>query len=544
LIHRSLSRSVLPLLLASSLTTVAFAAPVADPPAGAIPTPPTTQQEQSTLMQMQDAFTKIAQTVEPTVVNIKSFRANVAVAPPGILQIPMPTKPNIPRKMPKKTVPHGPKTAPKTAPKAHAAPPDSLLPNPDAPSDPDAPSAPNQIEATGSGVIVRADGYILTNDHVVDGAPGGTVTVTLSDGREFQGKVYPDFRSDLAVVKIDPGNTPLPVATFGDSNSVEPGQWAIAVGSPFDLQNTMTVGVISALNRQQTINGDSPNEERYYPDLIQTDAAINPGNSGGPLFNINGQVVGINVAIESPVEGSAGVGFAIPSDIAEATMNALISNGKVVRGQLGVVPVDLTPAMEETYGQKQGAFLSDVLLSSPAGKAGLQAADIVTSYNGTPIHGELDLRLAISATPPGTKVEINYVRNGSPAVATVTIGASPPMAENTMPPALSTPKTGAKFGLNVRDLNARDRVTLTLPPTTQGVLVLGAVAGSPADLAGLNSPDAREKLVIQRVNETPVTTAAEYEKAIDSVPAGSLLTLVVLSNHQDELHQSALSIQL
>ncbi len=259
---------------------------------------------------------------------------------------------------------------------------------------------PHRSEATGSGVIVRADGYILTNDHVVEGASGGIVTVTLADGREFKGRVFPDSKSDLAVVKIDPGATPLPVAGFADSAAVRSGQWAIAVGSPFDLQNTMTVGIISALGRHQTIGGDSPsNPGRYYPDLIQTDAAINPGNSGGPLFNIDGKVVGINVAIESPVEGSAGVGFAIPSDIAQQVMNSLIQSGKVTRGYLGLAPDDLTPALQTQYGQKDGAFVRDVRLDSPAGKAGLQAADIVTAFDGKPVRSEITLRELISATP-------------------------------------------------------------------------------------------------------------------------------------------------
>jgi serine protease Do len=509
LITRSFTPHLLPLVGLLTILPAAHGASLASLPSGTVPAPPTTPQEKSTLLQMQDSFTKIAQTVEPTVVNIKSERAS----PTSDIETPLHSIP-----------------IPKILPKGHAAP--GIQP------------PPGHIEATGSGVIVRPDGYILTNDHVVDGARGGMVTVTLSDGREFQGKVYPDYRSDLAIVKINPGTVPLPVATFTDSNQVEPGQWAIAVGSPFDLQNTMTVGVISALNREQTISGDSPGQERYYPDLIQTDAAINPGNSGGPLFNLNGQVVGINVAIESPVEGNSGVGFAIPSDIAQQIMQTLITQGKVVRGQLGVVPQDLTPALAQTYGQKQGAFLSDVLLKSPAGDAGLQAADIITSFDGKPITGELDLRTAISNTPPHTKVQIGYVRDSKPGIVNAIIGAAPPDPSDL--PAQVTPadSDASHLGLKVRDLDARDRVTLSLPPMTTGVLDIGAEADSVSDQAGLGQPDAVGKIVVQRVNQTPVTNQAEFDQAVAALPAGSMVTLIILSSQQNELHQSAITLQL
>ncbi len=336
---------------------------------------PTTPQQKSALVQVQDAFTNIAQTVEPTVVNIKSER--VRSASDG-------------------------EFSPKSG----------------------GPGTPRRLEATGSGVIVRADGYILTNDHVVEGAKGGLVTVTLADGREFPGKVSEDSVSDLAIVKINPGPAPLPVAGFADDATVRPGQWAVAIGSPFDLQNTMTVGVISAIGRHQSIGGDSAG--RYYPDLLQTDAAINPGNSGGPLFNIDGKVVGINVAIESPVEGSAGVGFAIPSSIAQTVMNALIRSGKVTRGYLGIAPEDLTPALQTLYGQKDGALVRDVSTDSPAGRAGIEAGDIVTAYDHQPIHGEVSLREAISGTAPGRTVDLRYVRDSRAGIASVTLGASPP----------------------------------------------------------------------------------------------------------------------
>jgi len=458
-------------------------APLARPSSTVTATPPTTALQKSLLKQMQDAFTQIARTVEPTVVNIKSER-------------------------------------PITAASLGDGSPDGLgAPPPTGRGRGKLPPMPHRLEATGSGVIVRPDGYILTNDHVVDGAVGGMVTVTLFDGREFQGKVYPDFKSDLAIVKIDPGQTPLPVAQFGGSGPVVAGQWALAVGSPFDLQNTVTVGVISAVNRHQQINGEG--SSRYYPDLIQTDAAINPGNSGGPLFDIDGKVVGINVAIESPVEGSAGVGFAIPVAIAQQVASDLITQGKVVRGYLGLTPEDLTPALAAQYGCTDGAFVRDVLVTSPAGKAGIQASDIVTAYNGKPIHSELDLRQAIAASRPGQKVAIRYVRSGQDAVAAATISPPPALAGDA--PSGQSPLTPLHLGVTVRGLTAHDKLTMNLPATTTGVVVASVSAGSAGEMSGIGLG-----MVIQRVNQTAVGTKPAFEDAVAHLTQ-STVTLVILN---------------
>ena len=470
---------------------------LADPPATTTAAPPTPEQK-NLLVQMQDAFTKIAANVSPTVVNIKTERLQ-----PGSSFL----------------FGLGP-TSPKAAKPGTA------------------PAPPRRAEATGSGVIVRADGYILTNDHVVEGATDGLVTVTMSDGREFQGHVYPDFSSDLAVVKIDPGTTPLPVATFADSALVRPGQWAVAIGSPFDLQNTVTVGIISATGRHQFIPGDN-GDGRYYPELFQTDAAINPGNSGGPLFNIDGQVVGINVAIESPVDSSAGIGFAIPSATAQLIMSQLIQSHKVVRGYLGIAPDDLTPALTEVYGQKQGAFVRDVVLSSPAGKAGLQASDIVTSYNGQPVTGEVTFRHLISQTPPGTVVPIVFVRNRKSMNASVTVAQAPATQTDDAPPATLAP-TKLMIGLHVRDLTARDREALTAPAETTGVFVTSVDAGSLADSAPLPLVDT----VIQKVGTTTINTAADFKQATAGLTSGSSLDLVVLYVANGSLHQAAVSVPL
>ena len=487
------------ILLAGLALTVAGAS--ADPATpGNLPAP-TTPQQKTVLVQVQDAFTNIAQTVEPTVVNIKSERIRSAADGDG----------------------------PKSG------------------------GPPRRLEATGSGVIVRADGYILTNDHVVEGAKDGIVTVTLADGREFPGKVFPDFASDLAVVKIDPGPVPLPVAGFADDSAVRPGQWAVAIGSPFDLQNTMTVGIISALGRHQSIGGETGDGEsgRYYPDLLQTDAAINPGNSGGPLFNIDGKVVGINVAIESPVEGSAGVGFAIPSSIAQTVMNALIQSGKVTRGYFGVAPEDLTPALQTLYGQKDGALVRDVSTDSPAGRAGIEAGDIVTAYDNRPIHGEVSLREAISGTVPGRTVPVGYVRDGRAGIASVTLGTAQPNPSDltTAPIALPATPAARLLGFTVRTLTGADRVELGLPPTVRGALVTAVTPGSPAETAGSSSGlPTLNQTVIQKVGHRAVATKSEYDQATSSQPPGSAVPVVLLyvsegEDHQREVHQTVLTLQ-
>lgn len=451
--------------------------------------------QRTLLTQMQEAFTHLADSVEPTVVNIKSERLRPADGSDGSTPFKGPALP---------------------------------------------PGAPRRARSTGSGVIVRSDGYILTNDHVVEGAAGGRVTVTLSDGREFTGRVFQDFKSDLAVVKIDPGSIPLPTASFSDALPVRPGQWAIAVGSPFDLQNTMTVGVISAVGRHQSIGGGPA--ARYYPDLIQTDAAINPGNSGGPLFGIDGKVIGINVAIESPVEGSAGVGFAIPSGIAQQVMASLISTGHVTRGYLGLAPEDLTPALQTQFGQKTGAFVRDVSVDSPAGKAGLQAADIVTAWNGQPVTGEVSLRRQINATAPGKTVQLAYVRDGAAGIAAVTLGASPALPSDAPVADATPPKATPQFGLTVRDQTARDRVSLGLPPGTKGVVITAVAPGSAAESAGLTTDLLAGGALLQKVGRRTVTTKVDFAQAVAAVTSGSDVTLIVLYIAANQVHQTALTL--
>jgi serine protease Do len=495
---------------------LALAAPARAQTEGRLPPPPTTSTQHSLLVQVQEAFTKIAATVEPSVVNIKAERVRTDddSGDSG-------DAPSTPQDKPKGGN-GGPSVPPRFAPRT-----------------------PRRSLATGSGVIIRPDGYILTNDHVVEGADNGIVTVTLYDGREFKGKVYPDFRSDLAVVKIDAGDPPLPTATFADSAAVKPGQWAIAVGSPFGLTNTMTVGVISAVGRHQTIPGESRNDSRYYPELIQTDAAINPGNSGGPLFNIDGQIVGINVAIESPVEGSAGVGFAIPSRVAQQIMNLLISKGSVARGYLGVAPDDLTPNLEHEFAVTGGAFVRDVKVDSPAGKAGLQAGDVVTSFDGKDISDEVSLREAISSTAPGKSVRIDYIRAGVPSHLDVTITAArKDNGSNATPTPMVPAPQRPKLGLTVRDLTAQDRQANGFDPSATGAYISAVEPGSSAEEASYTTGVLLTGTVVQKVGRTTVHNAAEFKKAIDALGDVSETTLVVLLSSAGEVHQSAITVHL
>jgi serine protease Do len=485
----------------------------ADSSATAQPSAPTEQM--AVLHEMQDAFQKIAVTVEPTVVNIKVER--VRQPDPSDNEIPEDQQPVDPKNKGGKGL------------------------SPDIPM---LPRAPRRSEATGSGVIVRPDGYILTNDHVVKGAEGGVVSVTLADGREYKGTVYSDFRSDLAVVKIDPGKQPLPAATFADSAVVRPGQWAIAVGSPFDLENTMTVGVISAIGRHQQIPGESPSDSRYYPELIQTDAAINPGNSGGPLFNVDGEVVGINVAIESPVEGSAGIGFAIPSDIAQEVMQKLIKFGKVTRGYLGVAPKDLTPALEQEFLQQNGAFVQDVKKDSPAWNAGLRAADIITYFDKKPVTGEVSLRDYIADTDPGKQIRVEYVRNGVPAATNVTIASipstdqTPTIAKPVKPAALTKPT----LGLDIRDITAKDRQQQGFGPEVEGAYVVGVDTGSPAEEASEVNMIPLTNTVVQKIGNHVIRNKTDVDTAVKSLEGQSEATVVFLMNADGEIHQTAITL--
>ncbi len=384
---------------------------------------------------------------------------------------------------------------------------------------PQDPQFPQHATASGSGVIVRSDGYILTNDHVVAGAD--RVTVHLQDGRELTGQVKRDYRSDLAVVKIDANN--LPAAELGNSDTVKTGQWAIAFGSPFGLSDTMTVGVISALHRSQQI-GESAQDQRYYSSLIQTDASINPGNSGGALVDVYGRVIGINVAIESPSGGNVGIGFAIPSNTARYVMDQLITKGTVTRGYLGVKPITPTYKQKQAYGVKSGALVQQVSENTPAAAAGLQVEDIILKYDGRDVQNEYELRDMVARTAPDTKVSLLVKRNGSEQTVRVTIAAAPAVdtvTTRTQAPVETVPK--GKLGVQVGDASdPQIRESLGTKAGEKGAVVTEVVEGSPAQEAGIRAGD-----VIVRLAGKAIDNAAALSAVSHSLPKSGSVTAVI-----------------
>jgi len=390
------------------------------------------------------------------------------------------------------------------------------------------PAYPHKAVASGSGVIVRGDGYIVTNDHVVDGAD--KVTVRLQDGREFVGQVHRDFKSDLALIKIPASG--LPAAEMADSDKVKIGQWAVAFGSPFGLSDTMTVGVVSSLHRQEEIG--QGNDGRFYSSLIQTDASINPGNSGGPLVDIYGRIIGINVAIESPSGTNAGIGFAIPANTAKYIVDQLITKGSVTRGYLGLVPVMPTYDEKQRYGVTEGALVRVVSDDTPAQRAGFQVGDVIVRYNGKPVTDDAALRDMVARSQPGTRVDVVVKRNGSEHTLTPTIGAAPTekVADNDSPAAKETPrgKLGVQVG-SVSDPDVRQQFNLNAG-VKEGALVVNVVPGSPAQDAGLQAGD-----VIIRLNDQPIHDAARLTEVSKGLKDGSTVPVVVRRGSQTLLLQ-------
>ena len=351
----------------------------------------------------------------------------------------------------------------------------------------------------GSGVIVTRDGYILTNNHVVDGAK--KVKVTLPDGREFTAKVMGrDPKTDIAVVKIEASN--LPTVLMADSSNVKVGDVVLAVGNPFGVGQTVTEGIVSAKDR-----GNMGIED--YEDFIQTDAAINPGNSGGALVDIDGRLIGINTAILSRSGGSQGVGFAIPSNLVRNVMESLIKDGYVTRGYLGVMIQNVTPELAPEFNLKdnKGALVSEVEPNGPAHNAGFEDGDVIVKFNGQKITDSRQLRLDVAATKPGSKVPIDIIRNGREKTLEVTIKPLPGTDRLAEAGSQNTDDTGTLNGVTVGDLDQQARQQYNIPGEVKGALITQVDPASASAQAGLQPGD-----VIESINRHPVTDADEAVK--------------------------------
>ena len=357
-------------------------------------------------------------------------------------------------------------------------------------------SGPLVEHGLGSGVIVTKDGYILTNNHVVDNAK--EVKVTLQDGRVFTAKVIGrDPKSDIAVVKIDATN--LPVVPMADSDKVQVGDVVLAIGNPFGVGQTVTAGIVSAKDR-----GNMGLED--YEDFIQTDAAINPGNSGGALVDADGRLIGINTAILSRSGGSQGVGFAVPSDLARNVMDSLIEYGHVTRGYLGVMIQDVTPVLAKEFklNEPKGALVGDVVPDGPAAKAGFKDGDVVLDFNGNPVPDSRHLQLTVAETKPGSSVPVKIWRDGSTRTLEVTIKQLPgteQLAENNT---ANNQDTGTLNGVGVSNVDPQTRRQYNLPDTLKGAVITEVKPDSPSAEAGLKPGD-----VIESINHHPVKNAEE-----------------------------------
>ena len=363
--------------------------------------------------------------------------------------------------------------------------------------------APQINQGVGSGFIVSADGYILTNAHVVDGA--SEVTVKLTDKREFKAKVIgTDKRSDVALIKIDAKN--LPAVRTGDARQAKVGEWVLAVGSPFGFENTVTSGIISAKARR--LDGDS------YTSFIQTDVAINPGNSGGPLFNLNGEVIGINSQIYSGTGQFAGISFSIPIDVALKVRDQLLKHGKVSRGKLGVLIQGMDQELAQSFGldKPNGALVSSVEPNGPAAKAGLQSGDIVLEVDGNKIEDSTELQRIIGDHRPGDSVRLKIWRDKTQRELNAKLGEQSDGTTKTLDQDLSKP---GKLGLSVRELNPNELKRLGI---SGGLLVENA--SGPAASAGIRKGD-----VILAVNNQKVTNVEQLRKQVDA--AGKRVPLLI-----------------
>ncbi len=381
------------------------------------------------------------------------------------------------------------------------------------------PQQPQFQHGIGSGVIISPDGYIITNNHVVDGATD--IKVTLSDRRILTAKLIgTDPLTDLAVIKIEGSN--FPNIPLGDSTKLRPGQTVLAFGNPFGFRFTVTRGIVSALNRPNPYNDDARKPGLF----IQTDAAINQGNSGGPLVDARGEVVGINTFLISPSGSFSGMGFAIPTQIVQPAVDSLVRYGKVSHSYIGVGITDVTPENSKFFDLKDanGAVISEVQPDSPGGRAGLKVGDVIVGLDGKKVAGAGELQAQVSEMRPGTKVTLDVLRDGKSMNVPVTLEelGSKDKAEELN---ASADNGKPRWGVGIADLTSDVREQLQAPSTLKGAVVQRVQPGSPAEEAGLQPGD-----VIQSVDRKPTPTAADVQKALSSVPKGQDAMVLVWGN--------------
>jgi serine protease Do len=366
-----------------------------------------------------------------------------------------------------------------------------------------------KTQSLGSGFIVSADGYVLTNAHVVNEAD--EVIVKLTDKREFKAKIIgSDRRADVALLKIEAAN--LPRVTLGDPSQLKVGEWVLAIGSPFGLENTVTAGIVSAKGRALP-------QENYVP-FIQTDVAINPGNSGGPLFNMKGEVVGINSQIFSRSGGYMGLSFAIPIDVAMDVQNQLKAGGKVARGWLGIQIQEISKELAESFGMKNtnGALVAGVEKGSPAEKGGLEAGDVILKFDGKSIATSSDLPRAVGATKPGKEATVEILRKSVTRNLSVKVGEMPDDKDEAIKPSRGPAKVEPNhLGLMLRELNPQQKKKLG---GKDGVLVVDAQGN--AAQAGIRRGD-----VVLAVNNSEVKNIDQFNKLVDAVASGKTVALLV-----------------
>jgi serine protease Do len=380
-------------------------------------------------------------------------------------------------------------------------------------------SGPRVEHGLGSGIIISPDGYIVTNNHVIEGATD--IRVTLNDRRVMAAKLIgADPMTDLAVIKIS--GSGFPSIPWGDSTALKPGQTVLAFGNPFNFRFTVTRGIVSALNRPNPYSDDA----RKPGEFIQTDAAINPGNSGGPLVNVHGEVIGINTFLISPSGSFSGMGFAIPTQIARPVVDTLLKDGKIEHARIGVGINDVTPENAAFFHMENasGALVSQVEAGSPGAKAGLKVGDVITELNGKKMDNSGQLQAAISTQRPGSKVNLVVMREGKALSLPVTLEGLNKKSDETA--SNSGEAHGkARWGVALENLNADLRDQLKLPSEVNGVVVTNVQPGSPADNAGISRGD-----VILEVNRHQVQSAEDVKRELGGVPSGKDAMVLIWSN--------------